>query len=145
VQYTRSEYGSIDKFMELTMSKKIISTTNAPAAIGPYSQANQLGNMVFTSGQIPLVAETMDIIEGGVKEQAELVMENLMAVLKAANASADTVIKTTCFLSDMNDFVTFNEVYARYFPENAPARSCVEVARLPKDVLVEVEAIAYTL
>jgi len=145
VQYTRSKYGSIDKFMELTMSKKIISTTNAPAAIGPYSQANQLGNMVFTSGQIPLVAETMDIIEGGVKEQAELVMENLMAVLKAANASADTVIKTTCFLSDMNDFVTFNEVYARYFPENAPARSCVEVARLPKDVLVEVEAIAYTL
>ena len=127
------------------MSKKIISTTNAPAAIGPYSQANQLGNMVFTSGQIPLVPETMEIVEGGVKEQAELVMENLMAVLKAANASADTVIKTTCFLSDMNDFVTFNEVYASYFPENAPARSCVEVARLPKDVLVEVEAIAYTL
>ena len=131
--------------MEVTMSKKIISTTNAPAAIGPYSQANQLGNMVFTSGQIPLVPETMEIVEGGVKEQAELVMENLMAVLTAANASADTVIKTTCFLSDMNDFVMFNGVYARYFPENAPARSCVEVARLPKDVLVEVEAIAYTL
>jgi 2-iminobutanoate/2-iminopropanoate deaminase len=126
------------------MSKRIISTTSAPAAIGPYSQANQLGNMVFTSGQIPLIPATMAIIEGGIKEQAEQVMENLMAVLEAANASADTVIKTTCFLNDMNDFVAFNEVYGRYFPADTPARSCVEVARLPKDVLVEVEAIAYT-
>ena len=126
------------------MSKKIISTPDAPAAIGPYSQANQLGNMVFTSGQIPLVPSTMDVVAGGVVEQAEQVMENLMAVLKAANASAETVVKTTCFLSDMNDFVAFNEVYSRYFPENAPARSCIEVARLPKDVLVEVEAVAYS-
>ena len=110
-----------------------------------YSQANQLGNIVYTSGQIPLVPETMEIIAGGVTEQAEQVMENLMAVLNAANASADSVVKTTCFLSDMNNFVAFNEVYTRYFPENAPARSCVEVARLPKDVLVEVEAIAYAL
>jgi len=126
------------------MNKKIISTPDAPAAIGPYSQANQLGNMVFTSGQIPLVPSTMEVVVGGVVEQAEQVMENLMAVLKAANASADSVVKTTCFLSDMNDFVAFNEVYSRYFPENAPARSCIEVARLPKDVLVEVEAIAYS-
>ena len=126
------------------MSKKIISTPDAPAAIGPYSQANQLGNMVFTSGQIPLVPSTMDVVAGGVVEQAEQVMENLMAVLKAANASAETVVKTTCFLSDMNDFVAFNEVYSRYFPENAPARSCIEVARLPKNVLVEVEAVAYS-
>ena len=127
------------------MRKQIISTDNAPAAIGPYSQANQLGNMVYTSGQIPLVPETMEVIAGGVTEQAEQVMENLMAVLKAANASAESVVKTTCFLSDMNNFVAFNEVYTRYFPENAPARSCVEVARLPKDVLVEVEAIAHAL
>jgi 2-iminobutanoate/2-iminopropanoate deaminase len=126
------------------MSKRIISTTSAPAAIGPYSQANQLGNMVFTSGQIPLVPATMTVIEGGIKEQAKQAMENLMAVLKAANASANTVIKTTCFLSDMNNFVAFNDVYGHYFPADTPARSCVEVARLPKDVLVEVEAIAYT-
>lgn len=125
------------------MSKKIISTPDAPAAIGPYSQANQLGNMVFTSGQIPLVPATMEIVSGGIVEQAEQVMENLMAVLKAANANAGSVVKTTCFLSDMNNFVAFNEVYSRYFPDNAPARSCVEVARLPKDVLVEVEAVAY--
>jgi 2-iminobutanoate/2-iminopropanoate deaminase len=127
------------------MSKIIISTTSAPAAIGPYSQANQLGNMIFTSGQIPLVPATMTVIEGGIKEQAEQAMENLMAVLKAANASANTVIKTTCFLSDMNNFAAFNDVYGHYFPANMPARSCVEVARLPKDVLVEVEAIAYTV
>ncbi len=127
------------------MSKEIISTENAPAAIGPYSQANQIGNMIFTSGQIPLVPETMEIAEGDITAQTERVMENLIAVLEAAKASAETVIKTTCFLSDMNNFGAFNEVYARYFPANAPARSCVEVARLPKDVLVEVEAIAYTL
>lgn len=123
-------------------TKKIISTAQAPAAIGPYSQANQIGEMLFTSGQIPLVPETMEIVEGGITEQAKQSMDNLMAVLKEAKASADTVIKTTCFLSDMNNFVAFNEVYATYFPENAPARSCVEVARLPKDVLIEVEAIA---
>jgi 2-iminobutanoate/2-iminopropanoate deaminase len=123
-------------------TKKIISTSQAPAAIGPYSQANKIGNMVFTSGQIALVPDTMEIVAGGINEQSEQVMENLMAVLKEAGASAATVIKTTCFLKDMNDFAAFNEVYGKYFPENAPARSCVEVARLPKDVLVEVEAIA---
>lgn len=122
--------------------KKIISTTQAPAAIGPYSQANQIGNMVFTSGQIALVPESMEIVQGGINEQSEQVMQNLMAVLKAAHATANTVIKTTCFLKDMNDFAAFNAVYGKYFPESAPARSCVEVARLPKDVLVEVEAIA---
>lgn len=125
-------------------TKKIINTENAPAAIGPYSQANQLGELVFTSGQIPLVPETMEIVEGGIIEQTEQVMKNLMAVLEEAGASANTVIKTTCFIKDMNDFVAFNEVYAKYFSEQAPARSCVEVARLPKDVLVEVEAIATT-
>ncbi|MBB1272829.1 MULTISPECIES: RidA family protein [Psychromonas] len=125
-------------------TKTIINTENAPAAIGPYSQANQLGNLVFTSGQIPLDPNSMEVVAGGVTEQAEQVMKNLMAVLKEAGASAETVIKTTCFIKDMNDFVAFNEVYGKYFAELAPARSCVEVARLPKDVLVEVEAIAYT-
>lgn len=125
-------------------TKKIIATTNAPAAIGPYSQANQFANLVFTSGQIPLIAETMEIVEGGITEQTEQVMKNLMAVLAAANTSADNVIKTTCYIKDMNDFAAFNTVYGEYFSENAPARSCVEVARLPKDVLVEVEAIATT-
>lgn len=123
-------------------TKKIIATAAAPAAIGPYSQANQIANMVFTSGQIALVPETMEIVAGGINEQSEQVMQNLMAVLKEAQASAQTVIKTTCFLKDMNDFVAFNSIYGKYFPESPPARSCVEVARLPKDVLVEVEAIA---
>lgn len=125
------------------MSKIVIATEKAPAAIGPYVQASKLGNMVFTSGQIPLIPETMQLVEGDIKVQAEQVMKNLFAILESAGATADTVLKTTCFLKNMNDFVAFNEVYASYFPETAPARSCVEVARLPKDVLVEVEAVAY--
>ncbi len=124
--------------------KKIISTPEAPSAIGPYSQANQFGNMVFTSGQIPLDPETMEIVEGGINEQTEQVMQNLFAVLHKAKAAAATIVKTTCYLKDMNDFAAFNEVYGKYFPDFEPARSCVEVARLPKDVLVEVEAIAIT-
>jgi len=127
------------------MMKEIVATAKAPAAIGPYSQANKVGHMVYTSGQIPLVPETMEIVSGGIKEQAKQAMDNLIAVLEEAGASAETVVKTTCFLADMNDFVAFNEVYGRYFPEAPPARSCVEVARLPKDVLVEVEAIAIAL
>lgn len=123
-------------------NRKIINTEKAPVAIGPYSQANQFGQLVFTSGQIPLIPETMEIISGGITEQAEQVMKNLMAVLNEAGASASSIIKTTCYIKDMNDFVAFNIVYGKYFPENAPARSCVEVSRLPKDVLVEVEAIA---
>ena len=125
------------------MTKQIINTDQAPAAIGPYSQGNKLGNLVFTSGQIPLVPETMEVLEGDITVQTELVMKNLMAVLHEGGADASTVVKTTCFLSDMNDFAAFNAVYGRYFPNHAPARSCVEVARLPKDVLVEVEAIAF--
>ncbi|MCE0556504.1 MULTISPECIES: RidA family protein [Motilimonas] len=125
------------------MTKHIIATDQAPAAIGPYSQANKWGDLIFTSGQIPLVPETMAVLEGDITAQAELVMENLMKVLAEGGADETTVVKTTCFLSDMNNFVAFNEVYGKYFPTNAPARSCVEVARLPKDVLVEVEAIAY--
>lgn len=124
--------------------KKQIHTENAPAAIGPYSQGMSLDRMVFTSGQLPLEPATMAFVEGGIKAQSQKSLENLKAVLEAAGADLSTVIKTTCFLSDMNDFAAFNEVYSEVFgTENAPARSCVEVARLPKDALVEVEAIAY--
>jgi 2-iminobutanoate/2-iminopropanoate deaminase len=133
----------IDNSDERMMSKSIIATDKAPAAIGPYVQATKLGDLVFTSGQIPLIPETMQLVTGDIKIQAEQVLKNLSAILDAAGASTATVMKTTCFLKDMNDFVAFNEVYAQFFNESAPARSCVEVARLPKDVLVEVEAIAY--
>ena len=122
------------------MMKKI-STDRAPAAIGPYSQAIVHGDLVFTSGQIPLDPSTGAVVEGGIAEQAERVMQNLAAVLEAAGTSFDRAIKTTCFLADMSDFATFNEVYARYFT-SAPARSCVAVKTLPKGVLVEVEVIA---
>jgi len=133
----------IDNSNEIIMPKAIIATDKAPAAIGPYVQATKLGDLVFTSGQIPLIPETMQLVAGDIKVQAEQVLKNLSAILDAAGASIATVMKTTCFLKDMNDFVAFNEVYAQFFNESAPARSCVEVARLPKDVLVEVEAIAY--
>lgn len=124
--------------------KQIIATEKAPAAIGPYSQGTIYGDVVYTSGQLPLVPETMQFIEGGIKEQARQSLENLKAVLEASGAGLDTVIKTTCFLSDMENFAAFNEIYTEIFgTENAPARSCVEAARLPKDALVEIEAIAH--
>ena len=111
------------------MSKSIIATENAPAAIGPYVQATRIGDLLFTSGQIPLIPETMELVQGDIKAQAQQVLRNLVAILDAAGASADTVVKTTCFLKNMNDFVAFNEVYAEFFKKDAPARSCVEVAR----------------
>jgi reactive intermediate/imine deaminase len=120
---------------------KIISTPNAPAAIGPYSQGIVTGNLVFTSGQIPIDPASGSIVEGGIEEQAARSCRNVLAILEAAGTDASKVIKTTCFLSDINDFAAFNAVYEKYFI-SAPARSCVEVARLPKDVLCEVEAIA---
>lgn len=123
--------------------KEIISTTKAPSAIGPYSQAVKLGNMIYTSGMIPLVPETMQVVEGGVQQQAKQVLENLKSLLQSADSSLDKVVKTTVFIKDMNDFPKINEVYAAYFTANQPARSCVEVARLPKDVLVEIEVVAY--
>lgn len=122
------------------MSSKV-ETKNAPAAIGPYSQAVCVGNLVFTSGQIPLNPET-GVIEGeNISEQTHRVCKNLSAVLRAAGSSAENVIKTVCFLSDIADFAAFNEVYAQYFTDK-PARSCVAVKDLPKGALVEVEAIA---
>ena len=121
--------------------KTIISTANAPAAIGPYSQAIIHGDMVFTSGQIPINPATGNVEAEGIIAQTEQVMKNLGEVLSAAGASFESAIKTTCFLADMGDFVAFNEVYARYFTDK-PARSCVAVKSLPKGVLVEVEVIA---
>ena len=120
---------------------KKIYTENAPAAIGPYSQAIVHGELVFTSGQIPINPETGNVDAEGIIAQTEQVMKNLDAVLTAAGSSFEKAIKTTCFLSDMADFAAFNEVYAKYFTEK-PARSCVAVKTLPKGVLVEVEVIA---
>ena len=120
--------------------KKAISTDKAPAAIGPYSQAIEVNGMVYTSGVIPVNPATGEIPEG-IDAQADQAIGNLCALLKEAGTSADNVIKTTVFIKDMNDFAKINEVYAKYFTEPYPARSCVEVARLPKDVLLEVETI----
>lgn len=121
--------------------KKVISTTNAPAAIGPYSQAIEVKGMVFTSGQIPVNPATGEIPEG-IEAQAEQVMTNIKNLLEAAGTSMENVIKTTVFIKEMDDFGKVNAVYAKYFEGDCPARSCVEVARLPKDVLMEMEAIA---
>ena len=123
-------------------TKNIISTSNAPAAIGPYSQAIDLGNMVITSGQLPIDPATGAFPEG-IKEQTRQSLTNVKAILEAAGLTMDAVVKTTVFLSDMNNFGAMNEVYATFFSEgNYPARSAVEVARLPKDALVEIEVIA---
>lgn len=119
---------------------KQISTNNAPAAIGPYSQAIVTGGMLFCSGQVPINPATGEIPEG-VEAQAEQAMTNVKNLIEAAGSSIDNVVKTTVFIKNMDDFAKINEIYAKYFSEPFPARSCVEVARLPKDVLLEVEAI----
>jgi len=124
------------------MEKKIINTKNAPAAIGPYSQAVKVGNLLFTSGQIPLDPNTGELVIDDIKKATERSLENLKAILGEAGTTLDKVIKTTVFIKDMNDFSAVNEVYGKYFSENQPARSCVEVARLPKDCRVEIEVIA---
>ena len=122
--------------------KEIISTTNAPGAIGPYSQAIKAGGMVFCSGQIPIDPATGEFVSDVVSEQTEQVLKNLSEVLKAAGASLDGVVKTTVFLADMNDFAEMNEVYGRFFSDNKPARATVQAARLPRDAKVEIECIA---
>lgn len=124
------------------MIKEIISTKKAPAAIGPYSQAIKIGNLVFTSGQLPIVSETGEIISNDVRKATERSIENLKAILEGAGSSLDKVIKTVIFLKDMNDFAIVNEVYEKYFTSNQPARSCVQVAKLPKDGILEIEAVA---
>ena len=120
---------------------KTVSTTNAPAAIGPYAQGIVVNNMFYSSGQIPLTASG-ELVDGDIEVQTHQVFENLKAVLAAAGSSLDQVVKTTVFMKDMNDFAMMNEVYASHFGDHKPARSAVEVARLPKDVKVEIEVIA---
>ncbi|CAE6342749.1 unnamed protein product [Rhizoctonia solani] len=120
----------------------VVSTPDAPSAIGPYSQAIKAGGFVFASGCIPLVPATMQVVEGGVEQQTKQALANLKAVVTASGSEVNKVVKTTVFLKDMNDFVAMNQVYADFFGEHKPARSAVEVARLPKDVLVEIECVA---
>ncbi|GAB6088009.1 RidA family protein [Alkaliphilus crotonatoxidans] len=122
--------------------RKVVNTVKAPAAIGPYSQAVQVGNMLFVSGQIPFVPETMELVSQDIKEQTRQCLENLKAILEEGGFSFNDVVKTSVFIKDMNEFGQINEVYASYFTDNKPARACVEVSRLPKDVRVEIEAIA---
>lgn len=123
------------------MAKTVISTDKAPAAIGPYSQAIQVGDIVYTSGMIPVIPATGEIVEG-IENQARQALTNVKSLLESINLSMSNVIKTTVFIKNMDDFAKVNEVYATFFEGEYPARSCVEVARLPKDVLIEVEAIA---
>lgn len=118
-----------------------IATDKAPAAIGPYAQAIRVGNLIFTSGQIPLTPDGT-LVEGDIRAQTEQVLLNLRAVLEAGGSSLEQIVKTTCFLADMNDFLTMNEVYGNFFGSTPPARSTVEVARLPRNVKVEIEAVA---
>jgi 2-iminobutanoate/2-iminopropanoate deaminase len=122
--------------------KKIISTSHAPKAIGPYSQAVVVNGLAFLSGQIPIDPETNQLIEGDVVAQTVRVLENMKIVLEACGSSLSQVVKTTVFVKDLGEFATINETYSRYFPENPPARSTVEAARLPRDVRVEIECIA---
>jgi 2-iminobutanoate/2-iminopropanoate deaminase len=122
--------------------REVIATENAPRAIGPYSQAIRANGFVFVSGQIPVDPTTQKIVEGGVALQTEQVLTNLEAILKAAGSSLDKVVRTGVYLKDMGEFAAMNDVYERFFPQSAPARSTVEVARLPKDVRVEIDAIA---
>lgn len=124
------------------MKHQVIHTDNAPKAIGPYSQAVKAGNMLFVSGQVPFVPETMEIVEGDVKAQTSQSLKNVQAILAEAGLDFSHVVKSTVFIKDMNEFAQINEVYAEFFGENKPARACVEVARLPKDVKVEIEVIA---
>ncbi len=127
----------------MSLQRKIIKPANAPVAVGPYNQAVVAGNFVFTAGQIPLDPVSGAIVGSTIKEQTEQVLKNLQAVLTGAGTSFDNAVKMTVFLKDMNDFAGMNEVYAKYIrAENAPARSTIQVARLPKDALVEIEAVA---
>lgn len=122
--------------------RTIVATDGAPAAIGPYSQAIVAGGLVFTAGQIPLDPETMKIVDGDITAQTERVMQNLAAVLAEAGSGFDRVVKTTCFLANLDDFAAFNAVYGRFLGTNPPARSTVQVAKLPAGALVEVECVA---
>lgn len=125
------------------MKASPIFAAKAPSAVGPYSHGYKCGNMVFTSGQLPIDPATGAFVEGGIAEQTKKSLQNLQIVLEAGGSSLANIVKTTVYIKNMNDFAKMNEVYATFFSNNPPARTCVEVARLPKDALVEVEAIAY--
>ena len=121
---------------------KTLHTDKAPAAVGPYSQATEVNGFIFTSGQIPLIPETGELVSDDIKKATARSLDNIKAILEEAGSSLDKVLKVNIFLDDVNDFAAVNEVYAKYFTENKPARSCVEVANLPKKALIEIEAIA---
>jgi 2-iminobutanoate/2-iminopropanoate deaminase len=125
------------------MKKEIFLNPEAPKAIGPYSPALKIGNLVFASGQLPVDPSTEEIVAGGIEAQARMSLDNLKAVLKPYGIGLDNVVKVTIFLTDMNNFSEVNEIYSQYFTDNFPTRSCIEVSRLPKDVQIEIEAIAY--
>jgi len=124
------------------MEKQIISTIKAPAALGPYSQAVKVGNLLYTSGQLAINSATGEFINDDIKKATAQSLENVKAILEEAGTTLDKVVKTVVFIKDMNDFADMNEVYSQYFSANPPARSCVQVAKLPKDALVEIEVIA---
>jgi 2-iminobutanoate/2-iminopropanoate deaminase len=126
------------------MKKKVIETPEAPRAIGPYSQAIQAGPFVFISGQIPIDPSTGELVTGDIRQQTRQALENIRQILESQGLTLDQVVKTTLFLKDLENFVPVNEVYAAYFPTDPPARSTVEVARLPKNVDIEIEAVAFT-
>ena len=132
----------ITNYYSLHDMKKVISTPKAPAAIGPYSQAIQVGNLIYTSGQIPIDPATGQLVEGGVKEQARQSLSNIQAILQEAGLTMASVVKTTVFMADMADFAEMNSVYAEFFTEPYPARSAVAVKTLPKNALVEIEVVA---
>lgn len=125
------------------MEKTVIATNNAPAAIGPYSQAIRMGNMVFLSGQIPLHPVTGEMVKGDIKAQTRQVLENVKCILEAAGSSLDQVAKTTIFMKDLNDYAAVNAVYQEFFPNKPPARAAIQAARLPRDAVVEIETIAF--
>ncbi len=132
----------MQKYYICPMEKQIINTTAAPAPIGPYNQAVRVGNLLFVSGQIPLDAATGTLVESGIQDETEKVMQNLAAILEEAGMNFSNVVKSSIFLTDMNQFAAVNEVYGKYFTENAPAQECVQVAALPKFVRVEISVIA---
>ncbi len=132
----------MQKYYICFMEKQIINTTGAPAPIGPYNQAVRTGDLLFVSGQIPLDAVSGELVQSGIQDETEKVMQNLAAILKEAGMDFSNVVKSSIFLTDMYQFAQVNEVYARYFPEDAPARECVQVAALPKFVNVEISVIA---